>query len=337
MRVDKREFTWEFHQLSCPGQTRTRVGCMRVDKREFTWEFHQLSCPGQTRARVAWELTNESLHKSFINSYMSWSNENKSCMRVDKREFTWEFHQLSCPGQTRTRVAWEMTNKSLHGSFINSHVLVKREQELHESWQTKVYMRVSSTLMSWSNENKSCMRVDKRVFTWEFHQLSCPGQTRTRVAWELTSESLHESFINWWRTWRKWRKVRRSSCLPSSKTSPWKQGVLLNWWRNHSRDRSAQPVRGKCRATFRLTATNSRSTTRCRSSDITIKSWLPEIYQHHSINTLLSMPRPNGNLGTSSTDTRGSFENGYLPVRHRTSLPILYPRYQHKVHLATAM
>ena len=127
---------------------------------------------------------------------MSWSNENKSCMRVDKQEFTREFHQLSCPGQTRTRVAWELTSESLHESFINSHVLVKREQELHESWQARVYMRVSSTLMSWSNENKSCMRVDKREFTWEFHQLSCPGQTRTRVARELTSESLHESFIN---------------------------------------------------------------------------------------------------------------------------------------------
>ena len=83
-----------------------------------------------------------------------WSNESNSCMRVDKREFT--------------------------ERFINSRALVKREQELHESWQARVYMRVSSTLMSWSSENKSCMRVDKRDFTWEFHQLSCLGQTRTR-------------------------------------------------------------------------------------------------------------------------------------------------------------
>ena len=96
------------------------------------------------------------------------------------------------------RVSSTLTSESLHESFINSHVLVKREQELHESWQVRVCMRVSSTLMSWSNENKSCMRVDKWEFAWEFHQLSCPGQTRsrTRVAWELTSESLHESFIN---------------------------------------------------------------------------------------------------------------------------------------------
>ena len=219
MRVDKREFTESFinsHVLSNENKS-----CMRVDKREFTREFHQLSCPGQTRTRVVWELTSESLHESFINSHvlikreqelheswqarvytrisstlMSWSNKNKSYMTVDKREFTWEFHQLSCPGQTRTRVAWELTSESLHESFINSRVLVKREQELHESWQARVYTRVSSTLMSWSNENKSCMRVDKREVTREFHQLSCPGQTRTRVAWELTSERLHENFIN---------------------------------------------------------------------------------------------------------------------------------------------
>ena len=31
---------------------------------------------------------------------------------------------------------------------------------------------------------------------WEFPQLSLIDQTRTRVAWELTRESLHESFLN---------------------------------------------------------------------------------------------------------------------------------------------
>ena len=144
--------------------------CTRVDKREFTWEFHQLSLP--------------------------WSNENKSCTRVEKREFTWEFHQLSLLDQTRTRVAWELTSESLHESYINFHCLIKREQELHESWQARVYIRVTSTFIAWSNENKSGTRVDKREFTWEFHQLSLLDQTRTRVTWKLTSESLHESFIN---------------------------------------------------------------------------------------------------------------------------------------------
>ena len=281
MRVEKRDFVWEFSQLSCPCQTRTRVAwelrseilyesffnshasvkreqelheswwelrseilyqsflnshapvkreqelheswearfcmrvfstlmplsnenksCMRVEKRDFVWEFFQLSCLGQTRTRVAWEL-----------------------MRVEKRDFVWEFSQLSCPCQTRTRVAWELRSEILYESSLNSHAPVKREQELHESWEARFCMRVFSTLMprsnenkscmrvdeSWearfcirvfstlmplSNENKSCMRVEKRDFVWEFSQLSCPCQTRTRVAWELRSEILYESFFN---------------------------------------------------------------------------------------------------------------------------------------------
>jgi hypothetical protein len=67
-------------------------------------------------------------------------------MRVEKREFAWKFSQLSCPSQTRTRVArelmgvekrefaWELRSESLHESFLNSHAPVKREQELHECW-----------------------------------------------------------------------------------------------------------------------------------------------------------------------------------------------------------
>ena len=155
-------------------------------------------------------------------TFIAWSNENKSCMRVDKREFTWGFHQLSLLDQTRTRVAWELTSESSHESFINFHCVIKREQELHESWQARVYMRVSSTFIAWSNENKSCMRVEKlefihesfinfhclikrkqklhesckREFTWKLHQLSLLDQRRTRFACDLTRESLHESFIN---------------------------------------------------------------------------------------------------------------------------------------------
>jgi hypothetical protein len=193
--------------------------CMRVEKREFTWEFSQLSLLDQTRTRGAWELTSESLHESFLNFYclikreqelheswharvymrvfstsIAWSNENKGCMRVDKREFTWEFSQHSLLDQTRTRVAWELTSESLHESFLNIHCLIKREQELHESWQVRVYMRVFSTFIAWSNENKSCMRVDKWEFTWEFSQHSLLDQTRTRVAWELSTWELR-SFV----------------------------------------------------------------------------------------------------------------------------------------------
>jgi hypothetical protein len=110
---------------------------------------------------------------------MPWSNKDKSCMRVEKREFAWEFSQLYCPGQTRTRVAWEL-----------------RSESLHESWEARVCMRVFSTLLPRSNENKSFVRVDKREFASEFSQFSCPGQMRTRVAWELRSKSLDESFFN---------------------------------------------------------------------------------------------------------------------------------------------
>ena len=138
-------------------------------------------------------------------TFIAWSNENKSCMRVDKREFTWEFHQLSLLDETRTRVAWELTtSESLHERFINIHCLIKRKQELHESWQARVYwherlqarvyMKDSSTFLAWSNENKSCMIVDyKREYTWKIHQFSLPDpQMRTRVGkWE---KELHESW-----------------------------------------------------------------------------------------------------------------------------------------------
>ena len=44
-----------------------------------------------------------------FSTLMSWSDESKSCMRVD-----------------------ELTSESLYERFLNSHVLVKREQELHK-------------------------------------------------------------------------------------------------------------------------------------------------------------------------------------------------------------
>jgi hypothetical protein len=189
MRVDKREFAWEFSQLLLLDQTRTRVAWELTS--EFTWEFSQLSLLDQTRTRVVWVLTSKSLHESFLNfhclikreqelheswqarvcsTFIAWSNANKSCMRVDKREFAWEFSQLS--------------------------LLDKREQELHESWQVRVYMKVFSTFIAWSNENKSLheswqARVYMRVFS-----TFIAYQTRTRVVWVLTSKGLHESCLN---------------------------------------------------------------------------------------------------------------------------------------------
>ena len=55
-----------------------------------------------------------------------------------------------------------MTNKSLYESFLNSHVLVKREQELHEILSELICESLyDSFLMSWSNKNQSCTRVNE--------------------------------------------------------------------------------------------------------------------------------------------------------------------------------
>ena len=56
-------------------------------------------------------------------------------MRVDKREFIRVLSQLLCPGPSKTsRVdeSWQ-ARVCMYESFPNCHVLVKREQELHES------------------------------------------------------------------------------------------------------------------------------------------------------------------------------------------------------------
>ena len=67
---------------------------------------------------------------------------------------------------------------------LNLHASVKQGQELHESWQARIYMRVFSTCISQSNENKSYMRVDKR---WE-----------VRVCVRVPS-----ALVSWW-TLNKW-------------------------------------------------------------------------------------------------------------------------------------
>jgi hypothetical protein len=75
----------------------------------------------------------------------------------DTRWFWTVLSMISSPA----RVAWELTSESLHESFLDFHCLVKRDQELRESWQARVCMRVFSTFIAWSNENKSCTRVDE--------------------------------------------------------------------------------------------------------------------------------------------------------------------------------
>jgi hypothetical protein len=110
---------------------------MRVGKREFTWDFFHESWWELTgHYKLEWELRSESLHESFLNSpapvkrdqelHESWWELTGyyklewKLMRVEKREFAWVFSRLSCPSQTRTRVAWELENLSGKFSLLNS-------------------------------------------------------------------------------------------------------------------------------------------------------------------------------------------------------------------------
>jgi hypothetical protein len=113
MRVKK----WELRSESFStfmSRSNENKSCMRVEKREFAREFSQLSCPGQTRTRVAREL-----------------------MRVEKREFAREFSQLSCPGQKKTRVTW-------HWIFNT----VRLAKTLIKIWTSSKLTRVSESANS---------------------------------------------------------------------------------------------------------------------------------------------------------------------------------------------
>ena len=120
-----------------------------VSKSCMSWQVRVcmsvFSCPGQTRTRVAWKLMRVDKREFVLRVFstpMSWSNENKSCMRVDE---SWQARV--CMRVFWTLMSWSNENKSC--------------RRVDESWQARVCMRVFLTLMSWSNENKSCMRVDE--------------------------------------------------------------------------------------------------------------------------------------------------------------------------------
>ncbi len=138
--------------------------------------------PWSMRTRVAWELASESLHESFLKSFFSRVNENKSCMTVGKREFAWVF-SAAMPWSRKTRVTWKIASESLHESFLNCYDLVNK----------KSCIRVGKREFEWEflkcdaliNENKSCMRVCMREFAWEFSQILFPDQ------WK---QELHESW-----------------------------------------------------------------------------------------------------------------------------------------------
>ena len=96
---------------------------------------------------------------------------------VENWKFVWEFSQLSCSGQTGTRVAWELMRVDKREFVWEFHVLVKREQELHESWWE---LTSESLYESFLNSHVLVKREQELHESW----------------WEFTSESLYESFLN---------------------------------------------------------------------------------------------------------------------------------------------
>ena len=103
-------------------------------------------------------------------------------MRVDE---SWEARvcmRLSCPGQTRTRVAWELTGyyklewelmRAEKREFAwDSRVLVKREQELHESG-LDIIARVAKTLIKiWTSSKVHESWLSNAIEICNSHQLS---------------------------------------------------------------------------------------------------------------------------------------------------------------------
>ena len=89
--------------------------------------FDLFAKPCSNKSESLWA----SLYESFLNFYVSVKREQELHeswweLRSD-RLHQWEFSQLSCPGQTRTRIARELM---MYGRFVNFHILVKQEQEL---------------------------------------------------------------------------------------------------------------------------------------------------------------------------------------------------------------
>ena len=75
-------------------------------------------------------------------------------------------------------VTWlEDEGESSYESFLNSHVLVRREQELHESWSELTSESLYEKLLNPYVQVKPAQELHK---SW----------------WELTSESFYESFLN---------------------------------------------------------------------------------------------------------------------------------------------
>ena len=121
------------------------TSCVKVDKQEFVWEYF-LSLMSYSDENKSCMRVDESWQARVcmrvFSTLMSWSNKNTSCMRVDE---SWQARV--CMRVFSNLMSWSNENKSC--------------MRVDESWQARVCMRVFSNFMSWSNEDKSCMRVDE--------------------------------------------------------------------------------------------------------------------------------------------------------------------------------
>ena len=105
------QFSSKFNfQLKVDKTHYNRSDLIRVCMIIFSIRSHVLVKREQELNEIWWELTSNGLCESFFNCHFLVKQE-QELFRVDsveKREFVWEFSQLSCRGQTRTRAAWEL-------------------------------------------------------------------------------------------------------------------------------------------------------------------------------------------------------------------------------------
>ena len=105
---------------------------MRVDKRKFVWEFSQLSCPSQARVclRVSWTL-------------VSWSNKNKSCMRVILFSFGRSCESIHAQLIQTLFIAGD-THKAVFQTYLTKNELELIDPRLIRTdrvSETKIYIR----------------------------------------------------------------------------------------------------------------------------------------------------------------------------------------------------
>ena len=159
MSVDKREFAWEFSQLSCPGQTGENKSCMTVDESWQASVYKRVFSHENKSYIITWELMRVDERKS-----KAWLNEDES--RWELRSESLHENSLNSHAQVKRGESWwELRSESLHENSLNTHAPIKRG----ESW--------------WE-----LMRVEKREFAREFSQVSTlmrrSNEVRVDESWE---------------------------------------------------------------------------------------------------------------------------------------------------------